>query len=424
MPNSVAFVEAGGYVDESLWDEEGRGWSGYARAEHPTFWVPAGSGWNLRLMAEEVPMPWDWPVETNCLEARAFCRWKSRATGLPVRLPTEDEWNRLYDGAGLRDVPLDALAAANLHLDHWASSCPVNAFATANCTMWSATSGNGARPPPILSTASPCIPIYDDFTTPTFDERHNIIKGGSWISTGNESRHASRYAFRRHFFQHAGFRYVVTETPATNPASAYETDALLSQYAEFHYGDEVFGVPNFRKALADIAIDAQRRLGNGRFERALDIGCATGRASFELARAFTRVVGIDFSARFIQAGSRLAHTGTCATRCKTKASWSATTSAGSIPSGLSATADRVEFWQGDACNLKEVFTALTLSLPPISLIACTARAAFSKALRGDSILAACWCCARPTPGRKSTPSARNGSAGSRGTASPTPRSTA
>ena len=48
-----------------------------------------------------------------------------------------------------------------------------------------------------------------------------------------------------------------------------------------------------RGTLAAIAIDAQHRLGNGRFERALDIGCATGRASFELARAFAEVVGIE-----------------------------------------------------------------------------------------------------------------------------------
>ena len=29
------------------------------------------------------------------------------------------------------------------------------------------------------------------------------------------------------------------------PASQYETDKLLSEYAEFHYGDSYFGVPNF-----------------------------------------------------------------------------------------------------------------------------------------------------------------------------------
>jgi 2-polyprenyl-3-methyl-5-hydroxy-6-metoxy-1,4-benzoquinol methylase len=34
--------------------------------------------------------------------------------------------------------------------------------------------------------------------------------------------------------------------------------------------------------------------------RALDLGCAVGRSSFELTRYFDRVVGLDYSARFIQ----------------------------------------------------------------------------------------------------------------------------
>ncbi len=358
----LAFVEAGGYADASLWDDEGLGWKDYAGALHPTFWVPGDGGWKLRLLAEEVPMRWDWPVETNCLEARAFCRWKARETGLPVRLPTEDEWHRLYDCAGLTDVPRDAPATANLHLDHWASSCPVNRFAhgelfdvVGNVWQWCET-------PTYPFDGFEVHPIYDDFTTPTFDGRHNIIKGGSWISAGNQSRHASRYAFRRHFFQHAGFRYVVTDAPVVNPASAYETDALLSQYAEFHYGDEIFGVPNFPRALADIAIDAHRRLGNGRFGRALDLGCATGRASFELARAFDRVTGIDFSARFIQAGAKLAETGSLRYTLQDEGELVSYHERRLDALGLAATAGRVEFWQGDACNLKDVFTGFDLVL--------------------------------------------------------------
>jgi len=81
----LAFVEAGGYADDSLWDEEGAAWKTYAQAGHPTFWVRGGGEWRLRLMLEEVPMPWDWPVETNCLEARAFCRWKTRRGSSPNR---------------------------------------------------------------------------------------------------------------------------------------------------------------------------------------------------------------------------------------------------------------------------------------------------------------------------------------------------
>lgn len=358
----LAFVEDGGYEDDSLWDEEGLGWKRFSRALHPTFWVADAGGWKLRLLAEEVPMPWNWPVETNCLEASAFCRWKARQTGLPVRLPTEDEWQRLYAEAGLSDVAAQQPAAANLHLDHWASSCPVDRFSqgelfdvVGNVWQWCET-------PIYPYDGFEVHPIYDDFTTPTFDERHNLIKGGSWISTGNEARAASRYAFRRHFFQHAGFRYIVGDAPSAPPASVYETDALLSQYAEFHYGDEVFGVPNFPRALAEIALDAHRRFGNGCFLRALDLGCATGRASFELARSFERVVGIDFSARFIQAGMRLASTGSLRYTLPDEGELVSYHERRLDRLGLDKTADRVEFWQGDACNLKEVHAGFDLIL--------------------------------------------------------------
>jgi 5-histidylcysteine sulfoxide synthase/putative 4-mercaptohistidine N1-methyltranferase len=358
----LEFVTAGGYTDDSLWDEEGLGWRRYARAEFPTFWVPSADGWKLRLLAEEVPMPWDWPVETNCLEARAFCRWKARETGQSVRLPTEDEWHRMYDHVHLSDVPHDAPAAANLHLDHWASSCPVNRFihgdladVVGNVWQWCET-------PTYPFDGFDVHPIYDDFTSPTFDERHNIIKGGSWIATGNESRHASRYAFRRHFFQHAGFRYVVTDTPVTNPVSAYETDAMVSQYAEFHYGETTLGVPNFPQAMAQLAIDFHRRHGNGGKARALDLGCATGRASFELAKTFDKVIGIDFSARFIQVGIRLAETGAIRYTMPEEGELVGYHERRLDSLGLLETAQRVEFWQGDACNLKDIFSGFDLIL--------------------------------------------------------------
>ena len=51
--------------------------------------------------------------------------------------------------------------------------------------------------------------------------------------------------------------------------SNYETDKMLSEYAEFHYGDSYFGVANFPKALADIAIEA---MAAKPAHKALDIG--------------------------------------------------------------------------------------------------------------------------------------------------------
>ena len=355
----LTFVEAGGYADDSLWQEEGLAWRNFTQAGHPTFWVRDGDEWRLRLMLEEVPMPWDWPAETNYHEAKAFCQWKARESGLPVRLPTEDEWQALCRYAGADALPDERVAAANLHLDHYASSCPVTEFAhgpffdvIGNVWQWMET-------PTYPFDGFRTHPIYDDFTVPTFDDRHNVIKGGSWISCGNEAVTASRYAFRRHFFQHAGLRYVVADAPARMQTSHYETDRLVSDYAEFHYGDEYLGVPNFPRALARLAIEAM----DGRPARkALDVGCAAGRATFELARHFEHVTGIDFSTSFIRLGFELIERGRLCYTLVEEGELLAWKEHSLAELGLDAVADRVEFFQGDACNLKPVFTGYDLIL--------------------------------------------------------------
>ena len=344
----LAFVEAGGYTLAEYWDEEGNGWRQFAKATHPTFWRRSAEGWRLRLMTEEVAMPWDWPVEVNYHEAKAFCRWKSARDGQPVRLPTEDEWYRLYDESRHGDAAPDA----NINLAHWASSCPVNHFrqgdfydVTGNAWQWTET--------PIYPFEGFQVhPIYDDFTTPCFDGRHNLMKGGSWIATGNEAEPVSRYAFRRHFFQHAGFRYVVSKNMKPAPASHYETDKLLSEYAEFHYGDTYFGVPNFSKALVDLALT---KLGDAPRRTALDLGCASGRATFELARHFNHVTGVDFSARFIGQGVALARGDSLRYLLQDEGELVEYKSHSLAELGLADTAAKVEFWQGDACNLKPTF---------------------------------------------------------------------
>ncbi len=355
----LAFVEAGGYGDDSFWSEEGAAWKQFAQAEHPAFWVKKGDAWYLRLMLEEVPMPWDWPVETNQHEAKAFCNWKAKTSGQPVRLPTEDEWQAMRHFAGIADTKAQRPAPANLELDHFASSCPVTHFAhgplfdvIGNVWQWTET--------PIYPFEGFQVhPLYDDFTTPTFDERHNLIKGGSWISCGNEAQPVSRYAFRRHFFQHAGFRYVVADAAVIQQTSHYETDRLLSEYAEFHYGDEFFGVANFPRALAQIAIDA---MGSKPAGKALDLGCATGRATFELAKHFGHVTGIDFSARFIGIGTQLAEQGHLRYTLVDEGELVSYKERNLAELGLSDVANKVEFFQGDACNLKAIFSGYDLIL--------------------------------------------------------------
>ena len=354
----LAFVEDGGYKSKQFWEEEGQGWLAFTRAKHPTFWLSRNGKWFLRLMTEEVVMPWDWPAEVNYHEAKAFCNWKKSTTGLSVRLPSEDEWYRLYDfahvdnAANLSNVDSKKINA-NLHLDYFASSCPVNKFAqgefydiVGNVWQWTET--------PIYPFEGFDVhTIYDDFTTPTFDERHNLIKGGSWISCGNETLREARYAFRRHFFQHAGFRYVVSEELKPVPGSHYETDKLLSEYAEFHYGDEYFGVANFPKSLVELAIEM---IGDKPKAKALDIGCASGRATFELATHFDFVTGIDFSARFIGQGVLLASGETLRYTLTEEGELVQYKSRSLADLNLQSVKEKVEFFQGDACNLKSQLT--------------------------------------------------------------------
>lgn len=355
----LAFVETNGYGIEDYWEEEGRSWLQHTHAQYPTFWLKQDNQWRFRLMTEEVPMPWDWPVEVNYHEAKAFCNWKTKTTGLPVRLPTEDEWYRLYDVANLSEVPHASPAVGNIHLDYYASSCPVTEFPqgeffdiVGNVWQWTET-------PTYPFEGFDVHPYYDDFTTPTFDDRHNLIKGGSWIACGNESLKSSRYAFRRHFFQHAGFRYVVTDTPAFQPSSHYETDKLLSEYAEFHYGDSYFDVPNFPATLAKLAIAA---MGSKPVRKALDLGCASGRSTFELAKHFDHVTGVDFSARFINQGVQLVQQGVLRYTLTDEGDLVFYKERTLASLGLDDVKHKVEFFQGDACNLKSILTGYDLIL--------------------------------------------------------------
>ena len=73
-------------------------------------------------------------------------------------------------------------------------------------------------------------------------------------------------------------------------------------------------------------------------------------------------VGIDFSARFIQAGAKLAETGALRYTMPDEGELVSYHERRLDALGLAETAGRVEFWQGDACNLKDVFTGFDLIL--------------------------------------------------------------
>lgn len=147
----------------------------------------------------------------------------------------------------------------------------------------------------------------------------------------------------------------------------YETKRLLSQYLLFHYGTageviaEEFG-RMLGGAPADFpvrCVECFEREGLAADARALDLGCAVGRASFELARCCGSVLGIDFSEMFIQAARKLKEKGFLGYDRVDEGARSTSCTA-RAPDGIDR--GRVEFERGDATRLPESLGAFDLVL--------------------------------------------------------------
>lgn len=349
----LEFVKDGGYNKPELFSAEGKEWLDFTQAKHPTFWIKEEDDkYFLREINREIPLPLNYPVDINVYEAEAFCKYKSLQLGYEVRLPSEDEYYRLYDYVKADEKD------ANIGLKQFNQS-PVDKYefdgfydVTGNVWQWSLT-------PTYPFDDFETHPIYDDFTTPTFDDRHALMKGGSFISLGNEILREARYAFRKHFFQHAGFRYVKSDNEYRTKLNdnVYETDESIAQYCEFHYGDENFGVKNFCVNSVELL---KPYLENIDTNKALDLGCSVGRSTFELAQHFDEVTGIDFSANFINVGVKLKKYDSLTFKVKKEGDIAQEKSVSLKDFDLDNIKENVSFMQGDACNLKDVYSGYDL----------------------------------------------------------------
>jgi len=92
------FVEAGGYTEPRWWLSAGWDWVRQQRIEAPLYWrrregASSHRGWTSFTLHGEVPVDPRTPVvHVSLYEADAYTRWRAAETGLPLRLPTEAEW--------------------------------------------------------------------------------------------------------------------------------------------------------------------------------------------------------------------------------------------------------------------------------------------------------------------------------------------
>jgi putative 4-mercaptohistidine N1-methyltranferase len=132
-------------------------------------------------------------------------------------------------------------------------------------------------------------------------------------------------------------------------SNIYETKRLLDEYLLFHYGSDQEIMPwtfGPKEALG-FAIRTVQDLLDSAADKgtALDLGCAVGRSSFELAARGYEVCGIDYSHSFIEAAQRLQAGEALAYDRLDEGSQRTPLMAKAVPG-------RVTFEQGDAMNLR------------------------------------------------------------------------
>lgn len=220
----LAFMRAGGYLDDRLWSREGIAWRDEARADAPLHWEressrtdgagarPRGvrrvasrggegggtttplhwdrrassqagggdaSAWMRRTLAGRRPVDPAHPVaHVSFFEAEAFARWAG------ARLPTEGEWERAAswdDAAGVKrrwpwgDDPAGA-ALANLGLRLGDTAPCEGSDRSFAGGVWEWT-GDAFAPYPGF-TAGP----YRGYSEPWFGDGHRVLRGGCHLT--------------------------------------------------------------------------------------------------------------------------------------------------------------------------------------------------------------------------------------------------
>jgi ergothioneine biosynthesis protein EgtB len=94
------FIADGGYRDPRWWLAAGWDWVRAQGVQAPLYWRPDGAAWQVFTLHGQVALePLAPVVHISLYEADAYARWRAATSGLPLRLPTEAEWEHAAQGA-------------------------------------------------------------------------------------------------------------------------------------------------------------------------------------------------------------------------------------------------------------------------------------------------------------------------------------
>jgi len=147
--------------------------------------------------------------------------------------------------------------------------------------------------------------LWEDFTTPEFHDTHDLLKGGSFVTTGGSALVNFRVGFRRHFYQFAGFKYIqdCEEMEHDIHPENLVCDEELEMNLKHHYFNEKSYVMEMVRKIR--AMTGEKELNC----KVLVSCCSVGRAPLELGKSFGEALGIDYTTRYFEMSSSLKKNG-------------------------------------------------------------------------------------------------------------------
>lgn len=209
-----AFMAAQGYTTRAFWSEPGWRWRERNQITQPEYW--ADSTWSGDDRYPVVGVSW--------YTAEAYCTWLALETGIPYRLPTEQEWEKAARGADGRRYPWGSRWEASYcnvssnALESWDAPpierklLPVGQYSPQGDSPFGCVDMAGN----VWEWCDSPLRRYPLSLTPTTGpyagHEPQIVRGGSWYHSPEDARCAARYCYYPHGRDNVvGFRIAASQ---------------------------------------------------------------------------------------------------------------------------------------------------------------------------------------------------------------------
>ena len=234
----LQFVLDGAYTTRDWWDKEIFDWIQESNITGPASWTFDGSYRVNFILERDIPIEsvLDHPVIVSQVEAKAYCRWLSKATEQIIDLPTEVEWiYAMWDWSTCIPNALANDDECNIDFRHL-HTVPIVASVEKRL-QWQGSAlewtSSVFRP---FSGYRGSLPSYPGYSSDFFDDAHYVLLGGSFATNVQLIRRTFRDWFQNIYrYVFASFRCVKRSGHTDHPLTDVDRAAIVSTLSNVNH---------------------------------------------------------------------------------------------------------------------------------------------------------------------------------------------